>query len=136
MPQRQPAPPASFLRDPAGRSQVAAAVQLGLEQNLGEFAARAMNNLGLLSLWRGRPVQALEDFERLVEYTQTRELDAWYIAAIATRATLNVMHGRWDQADLDLEMVMGQAPAGRPRSRRSTPPPSSEPDVATPAPPT
>jgi DNA-binding CsgD family transcriptional regulator/tetratricopeptide (TPR) repeat protein len=98
----------SFLHDPAGRSQVEAAVRLGVERNLGEFAARAMNNLGLLSLWRGRPVQALQEFERLVEYTQTRELDAWYIAAIATRATLNVMHGRWDEADLDLEMVMGQ----------------------------
>lgn len=97
-----------FLRDPAGRSQVEAAVRLGLEQNLGEFAARAMNNLGLLSLWRGRPVQALDEFERLVEYTQARELDAWYIAAIATRATLSVMQGRWDQADLDLEVVIGQ----------------------------
>ncbi len=97
-----------LLHDPVGRGQVEAAVRLGLEQNLGEFAARAMNNLGLLSLWRGRPVQALEDFERLVEFTQARELDAWYIAAIATRATLSVMHGRWDQADLDLEMVMGQ----------------------------
>lgn len=95
-------------RDPAGRSQVEAAVRLGLEHNLGEFAARAMNNLGLLSLLRGRPVQALEDFERLVEYTQTRELDAWYIAAIATRAALSVMQGRWDQADLDLEVVVGQ----------------------------
>lgn len=97
-----------FLRDPAGRSQMEGAVQLGLEQNLGEFAARAMNDLGLLSLWRGRPVDALKDFEQLVEYTQARELDAWYIAAIATRATLNVMHGRWDQADLDLEVVVGQ----------------------------
>jgi DNA-binding CsgD family transcriptional regulator/tetratricopeptide (TPR) repeat protein len=97
-----------FVRDPAGRSQIEAAVRLGQEQNLGEFAARAMNDLGLLSLRRGRPVQALEDFERLVEYTQARELDAWYIAAIATRAMLRVMHGRWDQADLDLEVVVGQ----------------------------
>jgi DNA-binding CsgD family transcriptional regulator len=97
-----------FLRDPAGRGQVEAAVQLGLKQNLGEFTARAMNDLGLLSVWRGRPVEALEDFERLVEHTQARELDAWYVAAIATRAMLNVMHGRWDQADLDLEVVIGQ----------------------------
>jgi len=97
-----------LLRDPAGRSQVEAAVRLGVEQDLGEFAARAMNDLGLLSLRRGRPVQALEDFDRVVEYTQARELDAWYIAAIATRAMLSVMHGRWDQADLDLEVVVGQ----------------------------
>lgn len=97
-----------LLGDPAGRIQVEAAVALGLAHDVGEYAARALNNLGLLSLSRGRPIEARETFERLVEYTQSRELDAWYVAAVATRATLSVFQGLWDQADLDLEVVEGQ----------------------------
>lgn len=100
---------ARFLQhDPSGRDQVEAAVQLGLSVDTGEFAARALNNLGLLSLLRGHPAEARETFERMVEYTQSQELDAWYVAAIATRATLSVLQGLWDQADLDLEVVVGQ----------------------------
>ena len=98
----------ALLRDPAGAHQVEEAVKLGIDRGLGEFAARALNNLGLLSLWRGRPRDAHTSFDRMIEYTMAHELDAWYIAGIATRATLNVAMGLWDEADKDLEVVLGQ----------------------------
>lgn len=98
----------ALQKDPAGPSLVEEASRLGVEKNLGEFAARALNNLGLLSLWRGRPREARDHFDELIEYTRSHELDAWYIAAIATRAWINVALGEWDDADLDLEVVLGQ----------------------------
>lgn len=97
-----------MLGDAAGRLQVEEAAQIGVDADLGEFAARALNNLGLLSLWRGRLGEAHRAFQRLIDYTVAHELDAWYIAAISTRATIAVAMGLWGDADRDLEMVRGQ----------------------------
>ena len=98
----------ALLRAPEGPIQIEKAAELGVNQDLGEFAARALNHVGLVSLFRGRLREAHESFDRMIEYSLAHQLDAWYIAGIATRATLNVAMGRWDQADLDLEVVWGQ----------------------------
>jgi DNA-binding CsgD family transcriptional regulator/tetratricopeptide (TPR) repeat protein len=99
----------ALLRRPGGLTQVEEAADLGVSLDLGEFAARALNNMGLLALWRGRLEDARTRFDRLVEYCSAHELDAWYVAAIATRAWISVAAGRWDDADHDLEIVIGQA---------------------------
>lgn len=98
----------ALMNDPSGLPQVEEAARIGVENDLGEFAARALNTLGNLPLWHGRFREAREKFDRLIEYTRANELDAWYIAAIATRAWINVALAEWDDADLDLEVVFGQ----------------------------
>jgi DNA-binding CsgD family transcriptional regulator len=90
-----------------GMDQVEDAIRLGLEHDAGEFTARAMNNLGKLHLWRGDLIEARNQFARLVDYATSRELDAWYIAGIATRASIDLSLGDWDQVDLDLEVILG-----------------------------
>jgi DNA-binding CsgD family transcriptional regulator/tetratricopeptide (TPR) repeat protein len=98
----------SVLGDPRGRIEVAAAVDLGIESGAEEFASRAMNNLGLIALEDGFLDEARGQFDRLIEYTIGHQLDAWYIAALATRSWINVLAGLWGEADLDLERVLGQ----------------------------
>jgi DNA-binding CsgD family transcriptional regulator/tetratricopeptide (TPR) repeat protein len=94
--------------DPAGTAQLEAAVTFGIAEGVGEFAARALNNVGLLFLRRGRLDEARDRFDHMIEYCLTHELDAWYIAGIATRGWINVAAGRWSDADRDLEAVLGQ----------------------------
>jgi DNA-binding CsgD family transcriptional regulator/tetratricopeptide (TPR) repeat protein len=98
----------AFFRDPTGVTEIERAVRMGLEAGLGEFTARAMNARAIVEQFRGRPAEAHESFDVLVDYAQTNQLDAWYIASVATRATLRVMLGRWEEADTDLETVLGQ----------------------------
>jgi DNA-binding CsgD family transcriptional regulator/tetratricopeptide (TPR) repeat protein len=97
-----------MVGDATGLDQLERAVDLGIAERLGESTARALNNTGLMALRRGRLDKARDDFDRLIEYTLTHELDAWYIAGIATRAWINVAAGRWSDADRDLEAVLGQ----------------------------
>jgi DNA-binding CsgD family transcriptional regulator len=53
-------------------------------------------------------MEARTRFDAAIEYTSTHELDAWYVAAVATMAGINVAIGRWDEADHDLDQVLGQ----------------------------
>jgi DNA-binding CsgD family transcriptional regulator/tetratricopeptide (TPR) repeat protein len=91
-----------------GFDQVEEASRLGLATDTGEFAARALNNLGVISLERGRLEEARRWFNLLQEYATSNELDAWYIAAVSTMAWIEVACGRWDDADRALEIVSGQ----------------------------
>lgn len=97
-----------LLGDHGGWAEVEEAANLGIAADAGEFAAKAINNLGVLSLQWGHPEEARRWFEQLEEYTTSHELDAWYIAAVTTMAWINVISGRWDDADRDLETVVGQ----------------------------
>ncbi|MEX1043382.1 MAG: AAA family ATPase [Acidimicrobiia bacterium] len=99
----------AFLRHPEGPRQLEQAAEMGVSLGLGEFAARALNALGTVALGRGQLKEARARFDRLVEYTLEHELDAWYIAAIASRAWVSLASGCWDAADRDLEVVLGQA---------------------------
>ncbi|MFZ0015270.1 MAG: LuxR C-terminal-related transcriptional regulator [Acidimicrobiia bacterium] len=97
-----------LLGEGAGFDQVERAAALGLECDAGEFAAKALNNLGVMCLARGGIEDGRRWFDQLLEYTTTHELDAWYIAAATTMSWINVISGRWDDADRDLEAVAGQ----------------------------
>lgn len=97
-----------LLGEATGWTEVEEASTLGIASDAGEFAARAINNLGVLSLLRGRLEDARRSFDQLQEYATNHELDAWYIAAVTTMAWVNVASGRWDDADRDLEVVSGQ----------------------------
>lgn len=98
----------ALMNDPSGLPQVEEAARIGAENELGEFATRALNTLANLPLWQCRFREAREKLDTLIEYTRSHELDAWYIAATATRALINVALAEWDDADLDLEVVFGQ----------------------------
>jgi DNA-binding CsgD family transcriptional regulator/tetratricopeptide (TPR) repeat protein len=97
-----------MVGDSGGRAQLERAVALGIAENVGESAARALNSVGVISLRQGRLDEARDCFDRMIEYALAHELDAWYIAGIATRAWINVAAGRWSDADRDLEAVLGQ----------------------------
>lgn len=94
--------------DAAGLVEVEEAARLGVENDAGEFAAKAINNLGVIALERGRLDEARRWFHQLHEYTTNHELDAWYIAAVTTSAHIDVFSGRWDDADRALEAVADQ----------------------------
>jgi DNA-binding CsgD family transcriptional regulator/tetratricopeptide (TPR) repeat protein len=97
-----------LLGDGSGMAEVEEAVRLGIDSDAGEFAAKAMNNIGVMCLHRGDLEGARRWFDQLQDYTTTHELDAWYIAAVSTMAWINVVSGRWDDADDDLEAITGQ----------------------------
>ena len=94
--------------DLEGRALVEEAVRLGVETRAGEFPARAMNNLGVFSLYEFDLVGARAWFERLKDYCSGNELEAWYLAGVVSGASIAVEAGRWDEADADLERVWGQ----------------------------
>lgn len=94
--------------DLGGRSMVEDAVRLGVESNAGEYAARAMNNLGAIGLYGWELDEARSWFERLKDYCSGNELEAWYLAGVVSSASLAVEAGRWDDADAELETVWGQ----------------------------
>lgn len=97
-----------LLGDHDGLAQIEEAVRIGIESNVGDFTARALNNIGQCSLSLGKLDEARCHFERLVEFTVSRELDAWYLAALVTLSSIEVFTGRWDTADQLLEKVRGQ----------------------------
>lgn len=97
-----------LLGDDQGFAQVERAARLGIATSAGEFAAKALNNLGTMSLWAGHLDQARGWFRECQHYSTSHELDAWYIAATTTLAHIDVISGRWDDADRELEVVAGQ----------------------------
>ncbi len=97
-----------LMGDASGRLQLEEAVTLGLERNIKEFTARALNNIGNIYL-AGRNLEAARaQFLRLVEFSQSNELDAWYLAGLVTLGWIDVLACRWDEADRELEKVWGQ----------------------------
>jgi DNA-binding CsgD family transcriptional regulator len=94
--------------DPSGRATIEGAIRLGLENGGDEWTAKAMNNLAFSYAVTGDLPTARDQFSDLVEFTAARELDAWYIAAVASRANFDVRLGRWDEADQGLSIVLGQ----------------------------
>ncbi|MEX0864188.1 MAG: AAA family ATPase, partial [Acidimicrobiia bacterium] len=96
------------LGDRGGLAQIEEAARVGVEEEVQEPAARALYHLGAVAMRGGRLAEARTLFDRAIEYTSARELDAWYIASMATVAGIDVATGRWDEADHDLEQVLGQ----------------------------
>jgi DNA-binding CsgD family transcriptional regulator/tetratricopeptide (TPR) repeat protein len=94
--------------NPEGRTLIEEAVRLGVENRAGEFSARAMNNLGVISLFDWDLDGARMWFERQTEYCSGNELEAWYMAGVVSGASIAVEAGRWDEADAGLERVWGQ----------------------------
>ncbi|MGH3651164.1 MAG: ATP-binding protein, partial [Acidimicrobiia bacterium] len=97
-----------MLGDQEGFSVVEGAARLGIDTDAGEFAAKALNNLGIMSMWAGHLDEARGWFQECQRYSTSHELDAWYIAATTTLAHIDVITGRWDDADRELEMVADQ----------------------------
>lgn len=100
----------AFNGDPEGVPQLEEAARRSVESRLGEFVggARALNNRGNVALRSGKLDEALHWFDRLIDYATAHELDAWYVAGMATRSVINLNSGRWPEADRDLEVVIGQ----------------------------
>ncbi len=97
-----------MLGEQEGFALVESAARLGIATDAGEFAAKALNNLGVMSLWAGHLEEARGWFRECQRYSMTHELDAWYIAATTTLSHIDVITGRWDDADRELEIVADQ----------------------------
>ena len=96
------------LGDVTGLAIIEDAVSFGLDHGVDEETARAISNTGRSHLWLFDLPRAREQFEKLVEFTTARELDAWYISSVAALAEIDVANGRWEDADHELAMVLGQ----------------------------
>jgi DNA-binding CsgD family transcriptional regulator/tetratricopeptide (TPR) repeat protein len=96
------------LGDRDGLAQIEEAARVGVEEEVQEPAARALYHLAAVATRSWRLSEGRTRFETAIEYTSARELDAWYIASMATVAGIDVSAGRWDDADHDLEQVLGQ----------------------------
>jgi DNA-binding CsgD family transcriptional regulator/tetratricopeptide (TPR) repeat protein len=97
-----------LMGDGSGRIQIEEAVTLGIAKGIGEFTARALNNIGQTYLAAGQLEEARVQFGRLVEFSLTNELDAWYLAGLVTLGWIDVFACSWDEADSELENVSGQ----------------------------
>lgn len=97
-----------LLGDSDGLAVVEEAARLGVANRGGEATARAYNNLGGLSFRAGRSNEAREWYRECQRYSTLNEMDAWYVAATTTLANIDVVTGRWDDADRGLEIVAGQ----------------------------
>ncbi|MFZ0626831.1 MAG: AAA family ATPase [Acidimicrobiia bacterium] len=96
------------LGDPSGRAYIEAAIRLGLESGAGESTARAFNSLGCSYLSSLDLVSAGECFGRLIDFTTSRELEAWYIAGACTLSSIHLSTGRWEEVDRAMSVVLGQ----------------------------
>jgi DNA-binding CsgD family transcriptional regulator/tetratricopeptide (TPR) repeat protein len=96
------------LGDVDGLAMINEAARIGVEHSIQEPAAKALHYLGACILRGWRPLEARARFDAAIEYTSTHELDAWYVAAVATMAGISVATGRWDDADHELDQVLGQ----------------------------
>lgn len=97
-----------LIGDDTGITLLEKTAAKALEADTGESAARVLNNLGVVALSSQKLTQARHWYEEVINYATVRELDAWYVAATTTLATINIKSGRWDDADRSLEMVLGQ----------------------------
>jgi DNA-binding CsgD family transcriptional regulator len=94
--------------DITGRALIEAATSFGMDHDVDEETARSINNTALGHTWFFDLPGAREHNEKLVEFTTARELDAWYITAVANLAEIDVASSRWEDADRELAMVLGQ----------------------------
>jgi DNA-binding CsgD family transcriptional regulator/tetratricopeptide (TPR) repeat protein len=97
------------LGDTSGRALIEEATRLGIDQGADEWTARSMNNLALSHIWSLELAEARKQYVRLIEFTNSRELDAWYIAAVTVLAGIDLAGGQWDDAEQELSVVLGQS---------------------------
>lgn len=97
-----------FEGDGDGMALVEEAARLGVEADVGEFAARALNNLGVISWYDWDLAEAKTRYDQLMEYCSGNELEAWYMAGVISSASVGVDAGTWEEVDSALETVWGQ----------------------------
>jgi DNA-binding CsgD family transcriptional regulator len=96
-----------LLGDQSGIDVIDRASVIAVDAQCHEPAARALNNPGVLLLWEMRLPEARVRLEKALDYAIAKELDAWYIALLTSRAQINVMEGRFTEAAEDLERAVG-----------------------------
>lgn len=97
-----------ILGDEAGRELIEDAVRLGLANGGDEWTAKSMNNLAYSYVWSNALPEARSSFTELVEFTAARELDAWYIAAVTSRGSIDLSLGNWEETDQAMAIALGQ----------------------------
>ncbi|MGA7228249.1 MAG: AAA family ATPase [Acidimicrobiia bacterium] len=97
-----------FLGDPSGRTRIEEAIRLGRESGADEWTARAYNNLGVSYLMSLELDNAADCFGELIDFTTSRELEAWYIAAVCTLSSIHLTTGRWEEVDHAMSLLLGQ----------------------------
>jgi len=81
-----------------GRRQLEQSLQIALEQNLPEHAARAFVNLAYLEIGRRSYAEARSVLDAGISYCLERDLDTWHHYLLGTLAELLLRQGRWDEA--------------------------------------
>lgn len=86
--------------------------ELALQHGLEADAARAYNNLFILSVVHGRYAGGLVHAEEGIRYSEAKGLDVFTVRIRIRRAYLHLMRGRWADADADLaELAAHHQPA-------------------------
>ncbi|MGC2240495.1 MAG: AAA family ATPase [Acidimicrobiia bacterium] len=97
-----------WLGEPSGQARIVEAIRLGRESGADEWTARAYNNLGYSYISSLELNRAADCFGELVDFTTSRELEAWYIAAVCTLSSIHLATGRWEEVDHAMSLVLGQ----------------------------
>jgi len=96
------------LGDISGLAQMEKAAATAIAEECVETAAQALNWLAWTSYWGLRLDESRRWLEKQIEYTAPRELDAWYISGMTTLASIDVASGRWAEAEVGIEVLLGQ----------------------------
>lgn len=100
--------------DIRGRLALEQSLELALEHDLHEHAARAYANLGSFAVECRDYDYARPVVDRGIAYCMDRDLNAWIGCMLGWRARLHAESGHWDQACEDAEAALAAAPASSP----------------------
>ena len=81
-----------------GRRHLAQSLQIALEHDFPEHAARAFVNLAFLELAQRQHARARSALDAGIDYCMERDLDTWHHYLLGTLAELLLRQGRWDEA--------------------------------------
>jgi len=83
------------------------AARLGVELGNLELACAGLNSLAFQSYWHLDLHRARKRFDEGIEFAMANEMDAWYVAMVASKAGCDLAAGYWDAAGEVLERAIG-----------------------------
>jgi len=91
--------------DPDAWAMLERSLALSLEHGFDADAARAFNNLFIMSVTQRNFLQAAGYAERGIAYCESRGIDVYTVRLRIRRAFVSMQTGAWDRADHDLALV-------------------------------
>lgn len=93
-------------KDPAVWHHLEESLDLSLEHDLPEHAARAFTNLAYEAVWFHDLDRAERHLRRGIDFSEARDLGTWWWYMRGTRSRVHLLRGRWDDARLDAMAVL------------------------------